>query len=61
MSSSIRYTIFAEYVDNVKYSFTPKFLREFKVSGNNFFKKSIFCRKTHLFTPSIYRSLMVAH
>jgi hypothetical protein len=29
-----------------------EFPRDFKVSGNIFFKKSIFRCKTHLFTPS---------
>ena len=52
MSSDVRYTFFAEHVDKVKFLFTSSFMREFKASGNIFFKKSIFRRKTHLFTPS---------
>ena len=52
MYSGIRYTFFAEYVENVKYSFTPRFLREFKVFGNIFFKKSICRRKLASLNPS---------
>jgi len=60
MSSDIRYTFFAEYVENVKYLFTPRLLGEFKVSCNIFFKKSICCRETHLVKSLFYRSLKVA-
>jgi len=51
MSSSMRYTFFTEYLDNVKYSFTPRYLREINGPGNFFFKKPICRCKTHLFTP----------
>jgi hypothetical protein len=42
MSSGIRYTFFAEYVDNVKFSFTPRFLREIKPRPATFSSRNPF-------------------
>jgi len=42
MSSEIRYTFFAEYVDNVKFSFTSSFLREIKPSPATFSSRNRF-------------------